>query len=66
MQGTKSDANVADETIDTFCKSVYNLRSINTRTFQQERSEPAQECFMNAVEDPYVDPVQVNHIYTCI
>ena len=50
---------VVVETIDIFCKNVFNLRSVSTRTYAEERVEPAADTLMNAVEDPFEDPKQV-------
>ena len=61
----KSATEISVETIDTFCKNVFNLRSVSTRTYSDERLVPATEAFGNAVQDPFEDPKQV-HFYFSI
>jgi amyloid beta precursor protein binding protein 1 len=52
-------ADISDESIDIFCRNVFNVRAFSTRTVVAERqAEPAAEALTSAVEDPFEDPVQ--------
>jgi hypothetical protein len=51
-------ADIADETIDIFCKNIFNLRSVTTRTLAEERAQPACEAVQCSIDDPYDDPAQ--------
>lgn len=55
----KSAIEISADTIDIFCKNVFNLRSLHTRTFEEERSLPACEALSNCMEDMHDDPPQV-------
>ena len=52
-------AEITDETIDIFCRNVFNVRAVSTRTVEMERrTAPALEAVMDAADDPYEDPAQ--------
>ena len=54
---------VAQETIDLFCKNIYNLRRICTRSVAQEYAEPERDnllmAFADAAESATPEPAQV-------
>ena len=54
---------VAQETIDLFCKNIYNLRRICTRSVAQEYAEPERDnllmAFADASESATPEPAQV-------
>ena len=54
-----SPTEISSDTIDIFCKNVFNLRSLSTRTFSEERLTPAEDTLNGAIEDPFDDPPQV-------
>ena len=58
-----SPTDISTETIDIFCKNIFNLRSVSTRTFIDERLEPAVDVFQNALEDLFDDPPQVIFVF---
>lgn len=55
----KSAIEISADTIDIFCKNVFNLRSISTRTFEAERFSPACDVLSSCIEDMHDDPPQV-------
>ena len=55
----KSATDISADTVDIFCKNVFNLRSLSTRTFSEERTAPACDTLLGAFEDPFDDPPQV-------
>ena len=55
----KSAIEISADTVDVFCKNVFNLRSVSTRTFQEERSVPASEVLCACLDDLFDDPPQV-------
>ena len=55
---------IEDETIDLFCKNIVNLRSLTTRTFAEERMNPAGEVIREAIDDVCEeDPLQTPIIW---
>ena len=54
-----SPTEISTDTIDIFCKNVFNLRSLSTRTFSEERLTPAEDALAGAIDDPFDDPPQV-------
>lgn len=54
-----SAAEISDDSIDIFCRNVFNVRAVTTRTVVAERqTAPAAEALASAVDDPFEDPVQ--------
>jgi len=47
-----------DEVIDRFCKNLFNLRVIHTRSITEERAHPNTAAIEEALSDPYEDPAQ--------
>ena len=58
----KSAIEISVDTVDVFCKNVFNLRAVSTRTFQEERTVPASEVLCACMDDLFDDPPQV---YMC-
>lgn len=50
---------ISSESIDNFCKNVFNLRCVSTRTFIEERDLPASDAFSDSMQDLFDDPPQV-------
>lgn len=50
---------ISTESIDNFCKNVFNLRCVSTRTFIEERDLPASDVFSDSMQDLFDDPPQV-------
>ena len=55
----KSAIEISVDTVDVFCKNVFNLRAVSTRTFQEERTVPASEVLCACMDDLFDDPPQV-------
>lgn len=49
---------IPDDELDIFCKNVYNVQVINTRSLAEERSSPASEAVMMALVEPFEDEHQ--------
>lgn len=61
--GGRNPSSISSETIDIFCKNIYNLRRVSTRSIAHEHTEPHRENLCAAVEEgtegaTSLDPLQ--------
>ena len=48
--GRNGDA-ISQETVDLFCRNIFNLRRVSTRSLAQEHAEPERDGLLMALED---------------
>lgn len=63
----RSTDEISDESIDIFCKNVFNIRKMTTRSMVEEYASPNTETFTEMTYDLYVDPPQTPLLwYICL
>jgi len=63
----RNTEDISDESIDIFCKNVFNIRKVTTRSLAEEYATPYTETFADMSCDLFVDPAQTPLLwYLCL
>lgn len=54
LHDTASNPLISEEKIDLFCKNVRNIRSLTTRSIEEEYTKPATDALLEALWEPEV------------